>query len=104
MRLTGYGPPGELSGDWETKTNAYTIAKRAWPEIAKQLRQSNYIQSLDNETYNKVIQWAKNKTKIVFDREQVSDVVNNKSSSFKGGLPSDAFDGDGAIIRLYRWC
>ena len=94
---------GTLSGFWETERNALDIADRAWPEIAKELRQSNMINALDPETYNKVVQWAKNRTKRVFDVEDISKDVNTGAGKGSGYIEFDDFDPDDLGINDGIW-
>ena len=76
---------------WDSVENAETIGNAAWPEIKQKIQQSNYIQGLDTETYNKVIQWAKNRTRRVFDKTEYTDPDGSRADAlFKESAADDA--------------
>ena len=69
----------KISQYFESVENVEAIAAKAWPSILQKLKNSNWIQGQDNETYNKIVKWAKNRTRQVFDKVQDTDPTGNRS-------------------------
>ena len=69
----------KISRYFDSVENAEAIAEKAWPSILQRLKNSNWIQGQDNETYNKIVKWAKNRTRQVFDKTQDTDPSGSRS-------------------------
>ena len=75
--------------DWFNEKAALRIADDAWPKIKEKIKNSNYFQGMDNETYNKVILWAKNRTKRVFDVDEYTGTPSRERKLLREAQESD---------------